>query len=137
MLEKFLDDKGFPKGPIFLRDVGLPYVESPSEFGHKEGTLLRLIEDFPSLKFVLIGDSGEKDADIYHSVASKHPDRVVAIIIRHVKNNGNARRIERLFARQPPERHYHLVKTSLEAAEVMQRLGLLNEQQVEHVREAA
>jgi len=136
MLEQFLDDKGFPKGPIFLRDVGLPYAETPSEFGHKEGSILRLIADFPTLKFILIGDSGEKDADIYHSVAKRHPDRVGAVIIRNVKNNANARRIQRMFARLPQERNYHLVKNSEEAAVILERLGYINATQVELVRKA-
>ncbi|MFK8056938.1 MAG: App1 family protein [Saprospiraceae bacterium] len=136
MLEHFLDEKGFPKGPIFLRDVGLPYLAAPSEFGHKEGTILRLIEDFPTLKFVLIGDSGEKDADIYHSVAKRHPDRIAAVIIRNVKNNANAKRIQRMFARIPAEKHFHLVKTSDEAAAHLAELGFLNQEQVQQVREA-
>jgi len=136
VLEHFLDNKGFPKGPIFLRDVGLPYLANASEFGHKEGSILRLIADFPTLKFVLIGDSGEKDADIYHSVAKRHPDRIAAVIIRNVKNNANARRIQRMFARLPTERNFHLVKTSAEAAEHLAKLGFLNQAQVLQVREA-
>ena len=136
MLEHFLDAKGFPKGPIFLRDVGLPYLATPSEFGHKEGSILRLIEDFPTLKFVLIGDSGEKDADIYHSVAKRHPDRIAAVIIRNVKNNANAKRIQRMFGRLPAEMNYHLVKNSEEAAVHLSRMGFLNEAQVEQVRKA-
>lgn len=136
MLEHFLDAKGFPKGPIFLRDVGLPYLATPSEFGHKEGSILRLIEDFPTLKFVLIGDSGEKDADIYHSVAKRHPDRIAAVIIRNVKNNRNAQRIRRMFGRLPAELNYHLVKNSEEAAIHLARMGYLTQEQVEQVRKA-
>ena len=136
MLEHFLDIKGFPKGPIFLRDVGLPYKNTPSEYGHKEGTLLRLIRDFPTLKFICIGDSGEKDADIYSAVAAKHPDRIAAVIIRNVKNNKNARRIARMFARKRPEDHFYLVKDSVEAAARLRQLGHLTEAQVDLVSES-
>ncbi len=137
MLEHFLDEKGFPKGPIFLRDVGLPYLRNPSEFGHKEGSILRLIADFPSLRFVLIGDSGEKDADIYHSVAKRHPDRIAAIIIRNVKNNRNAKRIQRMFSRLPAGLNYHLVKNSEEAALHLKKLGFINQQQFKQVQKEA
>jgi phosphatidate phosphatase APP1 len=137
MLEHFLDEKGFPKGPIFLRDVGLPYLKTASEFGHKEGSILRLINDFPSLRFVLIGDSGEKDADIYHSVAKRHPDRIAAIIIRNVKNNANAKRIQRMFSRLPAGLNYHLVKSSEEAAIHLKRLGFINQTQLEQVQKEA
>ena len=135
MLEQFLDAKGFPRGPIFLRDVGL-LGEVKGSHGHKEATLLRLIEHFPTLKFVLVGDSGEKDADIYHAVAQKHPERIAAVVIRNVKNNANAHRIERMFARRPADEHYFLVKDSAEAALRLSELGLLNSSQVRAVQQA-
>ena len=130
MLENFLDVKGFPKGPIFLRDVGLPYENTPTERGHKAGTLYRLIEDFPGLRFILVGDSGERDADIYREVATSHPERVAAIVIRNVKNNANARRIARMFARpRPAGQHWFLVADSAEAAHRLCEVGLLDEAQ--------
>lgn len=136
MLESFLDRRGFPRGPIFLRDVGIGYSAPGSEAGHKAATLLRLIGDFPGLQFVLIGDSGERDADIYLSVAAKHPERIAAIVIRNVRDNANARRIDALFSAEsssqaPPG---FLVRDSAEAAERLAELGLLNPDQVSQVR---
>ncbi len=137
LLRDFLDQRAFPKGPIFLRDVGFAYRPKKSERGHKEGTLLRLIDDFPAQRFVLIGDSGERDADIYHSVMKQFPERIAAVVIRNVKNNANARRIERMFAEIDPGRHFYLVRDSGEAAERLSRIGLLNAGQVAHVQLAA
>ena len=134
LLEEFLDVKGFPKAPIFLRDIGLPYENSPQGGTHKELTLKRLLADFPTLQFVLIGDSGEHDADIYNAAAEANPGRIKAVIIRNVKNNANAQRIKRMFDRKAPEQHFYLVKDSATAAERLERLGLLNEKQVETVR---
>ena len=138
MLESFLDQRDFPRGPVFLRDVGLGYIAPGSEMGHKASTLLRLIDDFPELPFVLVGDSGEKDADIYLSVAAKHPERIAAIVIRNVKDNANARRISALFAAglSGPGPACYLVRDSAEAAERLAALGMLNEQQVSQVRNA-
>ena len=135
MLESFLDNRDFPRGPIFLRDVGLGYLTPGSEAGHKVSTLLRLVDDFPGLPFVLVGDSGERDADIYLSVAARHPERIAAIVIRNVKDNRNARRIAALFARRagasgPP---CFLVRDSAEAAERLAGLGLVNPQQARQV----
>lgn len=136
MLESFLDQRDFPRGPIFLRDVGLGYTAPGSEVGHKAGTLLRLIDDFPELQFVLIGDSGEKDADIYLSVAAKHPERIAAIVIRNVKDNANARRIGGLFraSSSPHSPPCFLVHDSAEAAERLAELGMVNGEQVGQVR---
>lgn len=135
LLKQFLDIKGFPKGPIFLRDVGLPYENSPQGGSHKELTLRRLLEDFPTVKFVLIGDSGELDADIYYAAAEEFPGRVKAIIIRNVKNNANARRIARLFSNHA-DRNFYLVKDSAEAAYRLAALDLLNPAQVRQVERA-
>ena len=134
MLEEFLDHRGFPKAPIFLRDIGLPYENSPRGGSHKELTLKRLLADFPTLQFVLIGDSGEHDADIYNALAREHPDRVRAVVIRNVKNNANARRIERMFSRKRPEQHFYIVKDSVQAARELARIGLIDEKHVEEVR---
>lgn len=136
LLEEFLDVKGFPKAPIFLRDVGLPYANTPRGGTHKELTLKRLLADFPSVRFVLIGDSGERDADYYHAAAEANPGRIKAVVIRNVKNNANAQRIKRMFARRAPEDHFCLVRDSAEAARKLAGIGLLNDAQVEAVRRA-
>ncbi len=135
LLKEFLNVKGFPKGPIFLRDIGLPYEGSPASGTHKGNTLRQLLRDFPTVKFVLIGDSGEADADIYHAAAEEFPERIKAIVIRNVKNNANARRIQRLFDRLP-ERLFFLVSDSAEAAVRLAGIGLLNADQVARVRQA-
>lgn len=134
LLEEFLDLKGFPKAPIFLRDVGLPYAGSPQGGSHKELTLKRLLADFPTLQFVLVGDSGERDADYYHAAAQANPGRIKAVVIRNVKNNANAHRIKRMFERKAPEDHFYLVRDSAEAAAKLAGIGLLSEDQVAHVR---
>ena len=135
LLEQFLDLKGFPKAPIFLRDVGLPYAGGSPSAEHKARSLQRLLEDFPTVSFVLVGDSGEHDADIYNEAANANPGRVKAVVIRNVKNDANAHRIERMFARRPPGDHFYLVRDSVEAAQRLATLGLLDETQVARVRE--
>ena len=135
MLEQFLDVRGFPKGPIFLRDVDL-LKEISGSHGHKRATIERLIEHFPTLRFVLVGDAGEHDADIYHAVAERYPERVRAIVIRNVANGGNAQRIKRLFKRRGPERHYYLVKDSAEAAAKLASAGLLRPDHVRAIEQA-
>ncbi len=44
----------------------------------------RLLETYPNLRFVLIGDSGERDPDIYLATAARYPGRILAIYIRDV-----------------------------------------------------
>jgi phosphatidate phosphatase APP1 len=39
---------------------------------------------YPTLPFLLIGDSGQEDPEIYREIVSHYPSRVVAIYIRNV-----------------------------------------------------
>lgn len=95
LLEEFLDLNQLPRGPIMLRDFGLPYENRPADYrGHKHEQILRIMELYPDLPFVLIGDSGEKDADIYRSIAEEHPGRIKAIYIRDVKSKDRTKRVQ-------------------------------------------
>jgi phosphatidate phosphatase APP1 len=75
----FMDYHELPRGPLLLRDVGLR--EAPP-IDHKTAAVRRLLETYPSLPFILIGDSGERDPDIYLETAAQNPGRVRAIYIR-------------------------------------------------------
>lgn len=50
----------------------------------KKVTLERILRDFPERKFVLVGDSGEADLEVYTDVVLAHPGRILAIYIRDV-----------------------------------------------------
>jgi phosphatidate phosphatase APP1 len=82
VLEDFLNVHGVPAGPLFLKDW------SPTVLGmhraHKLGIIRTLLRTYPGLPFVLIGDSGEKDPEIYRQVVREHPSRIRAIYIRDV-----------------------------------------------------
>jgi phosphatidate phosphatase APP1 len=93
-IEEFLHLNHLPKGPILLRDFGMPYEEKPKDYpGHKHYSILQILDTYPELPFVLIGDSGEKDPYIYQSVASSRPNRIKAIYIRDVRSK---RRLKKL-----------------------------------------
>jgi phosphatidate phosphatase APP1 len=94
LLVEFLDLNNLPKGPLLLRDFGIPYEEKPkATFGQKHSNIIKIFETFPHLPFVLVGDSGEKDPYIYQAVAEAYPDRVKAIYIRDVHSGRRRRRI--------------------------------------------
>lgn len=96
-LEKFLDFHGFPKGPILLRDFATPWERKPEDKRpHKEKALRNIIQHYPDMKFILIGDSGEHDADYYADVAREYPDRIMAIYLRSVNHRKKMLRIKTL-----------------------------------------
>ncbi|WP_299279430.1 phosphatase domain-containing protein [uncultured Georgenia sp.] len=84
-LERFFRRSGLPTGPMLMTDWGptnTGWFRSGQE--HKRTTLRRLLIDFPHVRWLLIGDDGQHDPEIYAELAREHPDRVVAIGIRRL-----------------------------------------------------
>ena len=85
-LEFFLKRNNFPKGPILLRDFRTPFDRTPkTELAHKYHEIYNILNTYPKLNFILIGDCGEKDAYIYLDVVKKFPNRISAIYLRAVR----------------------------------------------------
>ncbi|MGB6152298.1 MAG: phosphatase domain-containing protein [Pricia sp.] len=97
-LEMFLTTNTFPKGPILLRNFprwgGLG---AKDEKPQKQKEILNILKTYPDLKFILIGDSGEYDADIYKEIAERHPDNILAIYLRSVDHKRKMERVRGLF----------------------------------------
>jgi phosphatidate phosphatase APP1 len=82
LLEDFLDVHGIPRGPLLLRDWSLRTLKAGE--AHKLAAIQGLLDLYPDLRVVLVGDSGERDPEIYRQVALRHPGRVLAIYVRDV-----------------------------------------------------
>jgi len=98
VLAEFLAIREIPEGPIMLRDWGLSDRELlPTSHGsHKIEAIRGIIELYPTLPFVLIGDSGQEDPEIYREIVARFPSRILAIYIRNV--TPDVRRAERIRA---------------------------------------
>ena len=85
MLREFLHVQQLPAGPLLLKDFGEHTLFSMNEHGeHKLARIEEVFAAYPALPFILIGDSGEQDPEIYAEVVRHHPQRVKAIYIRSV-----------------------------------------------------
>jgi phosphatidate phosphatase APP1 len=82
LLEDFLDLQGIPRGPLLLRDWSLRTLKAGE--GHKLAAIEALLEAYPGLPVVLVGDCGERDPEIYRQVVLRHPGRVLAVYVRDV-----------------------------------------------------
>jgi len=97
VLCEFFDLQKLPHGPLLLRDYGLHLLRRSRD--HKKNTIEDILATYPRLAFVLIGDSGEEDPELYAGVLRRHPGRIRAIYIRSVDPApGRIRAIERLAA---------------------------------------
>lgn len=82
-LRRFLARHGFPPGPLMLTDFG------PTQTGwfrsgrqHKDTEIDRLMATFPDVTWLLVGDDGQHDPDIYARATERWPGRVAAVAIR-------------------------------------------------------
>jgi hypothetical protein len=94
----FLAGEGrFPAGSFHMRRIGgritrpvtslralSQFVMAGGTFEHKVSVITTLMERFPGRTFVLIGDSGEQDPEVYRAIASRFGSRVREIVIRDV-----------------------------------------------------
>jgi phosphatidate phosphatase APP1 len=93
-LVEYFAAQGLPEGPLFLRDFGL---RMPRD--HKARTIAELFAAYPRLPFVLVGDSGEDDPEVYAALVRRFPERVRAIYIRSVSRKpARLAALERLVA---------------------------------------
>jgi phosphatidate phosphatase APP1 len=97
LLVEFLELNGIPRGPLFLRDWGVTEdaILPTDHRGHKFGQIRQILDTYP-LPFILIGDSGQRDPEIYREVVAEQPNRILAIYIRSV--TANPMRAERIRA---------------------------------------
>lgn len=105
----FLHDASLPAGSMHLKLFRLkdstPLRRLPSRKSSKRRVIERILTDFPGRRFLLVGDSGERDPEVYVAVARRHPHRVPAVVIREVVGRaspGKLRtRLDRLARRLP------------------------------------
>ncbi|MGK0358020.1 MAG: phosphatidate phosphatase APP1 [Bradymonadia bacterium] len=86
-IEGFLRLRKFPLGPLLLKNFGTdPTFDQQT---YKMAHLKRVFETHPGLRFILVGDSGEHDPELYAKVRGLYPARVEAVLIRLVVDGDN------------------------------------------------
>jgi phosphatidate phosphatase APP1 len=101
-IRHFINYHGFPEGPLLLRDLDpRPKTFIPTGVQHKLEFVDQLMADFPKMKFLLIGDDGQKDPTTYATVARRYPGRILAIGIRQLSPRESIGAMAGITATQP------------------------------------
>jgi phosphatidate phosphatase APP1 len=84
-LIRFLRRHVFPPGALLLTDWGPTHDRwFRSGKDHKAQNLERLAREFPDMKWLLIGDDGQHDDELYTRFTSEFPGNVAAVAIRRL-----------------------------------------------------
>ena len=83
-LDALFSRAGLTPGPMFLRDLGIGEDQfiSGTHGDHKGAAIDTILEANPGLGFVLVGDTGQHDAEVYRDAIFRHPGRIRAVILR-------------------------------------------------------
>lgn len=110
------DRAGLPRGAFTMQlfrltdESFLAFLSSPEDY--KVKTISSIIDRYPKSAFILVGDSGEKDPEVYGKIARKYPGRIANVFIRDVSvGESQAGRFEKAFRGLPPTR-WHIFKTA-------------------------
>jgi phosphatidate phosphatase APP1 len=104
----FLTRNSFPSFGMYLRDLGPGTLSN-----YKQPAIRRLLGQFPQ-PVVLVGDSGEKDPEVYDQIREEFPGRVKAIYIRDAGHAEDASRFtDMVLFREAREAAEHAVKNGL------------------------
>ncbi|KAL8691829.1 MAG: hypothetical protein Q9218_003026, partial [Villophora microphyllina] len=85
VLRSFLNRAGLPEGSFHLKHyTGMLQGIFEPVAERKKGTLDRILSDFPRRCFILVGDSGEADLELYTEIVEANPGRILGVFIRDV-----------------------------------------------------
>ncbi|MCC7084451.1 MAG: DUF2183 domain-containing protein [Pirellulales bacterium] len=121
-LRSFCGSKFFPAGTwdmkLFRWKDSTAFDLLKSAEHYKPAIIERILADFPKRTFVLVGDSGERDPEIYGAIARKHPRQLERILIRSVTaDRADGERYKAAFADLPADR-WQVFERSDQIAEI-------------------
>ncbi|MDF1601936.1 phosphatase domain-containing protein [Nocardioides sp. YIM 152315] len=117
----FLRHRDFPLGPVLLRDL----IGGHDGRARKHERIEEVLRLHPRLPFVLIGDSGEKDPQVYADIVRAHPGRIRAVYIREVRLDPGDGRVEQVTDAWEEDVPFVLAADSDGVRRHAERIGLL------------
>lgn len=139
LLKEYLDLNEIPAGPLLLRDIGWDGGSAKlrgGHMGHKFKEIKQILEAYPHLNFVLIGDSGQEDPVIYREVVKQFPGRVLAIYIRDVQRPEREQiAVDVSKSLQEHKVEMLIVDNTVEAAEHAAKTGLIFKEAIPVIEE--
>ena len=105
-LQDFLKTSGYPNGTLFLKKLR---VKTQSAWGAglksdqaKRPAIEKLLKRYPQREFILVGDAGERDPELYSDLARQYGSQLRLVAIRDSAGSGTEPRYRKAFRGLPP-----------------------------------
>lgn len=100
-LKLYFKMAGLPNGSFHLKQYSgmLQGIFEPTA-ERKRMSLEKIMGDFPERKFILVGDSGEADLEVYTELVQQNPGRILGVFIRDVTTTEKKEFFDHSFAAQ-------------------------------------
>jgi phosphatidate phosphatase APP1 len=130
-LSEFMAKDSFPAGSFHMKYFRLKDRSAlqmlASQNKYKPAVIEKILADFPKRRFILVGDSGEQDPEIYGELARKFPRQVAKILVRDVQDlSSYDERFKKAFDEVPqdrwkvattPEKEFHWLQEDIKASD--------------------
>jgi hypothetical protein len=105
-LSRFMHANGYPVGSFHMKyfrwwDRTFLNVFKSSR-RHKLSSIKAILDRFPKRRFILVGDDGEQDPEIYGTIARRHPGKIIRILIRNTGHGDSSEQRYRQAFRDLP-----------------------------------
>jgi len=103
VLTEFMQKNNFPPGLFHMKSFRwkdksfFNLFSDPIEYKIK--IIESILQRYPLREFILVGDSGEKDPEVYGMITRKYPKQIKRILIRQVGNKNGKQRFTEAFAK--------------------------------------
>ncbi len=136
-LRELMNIHQLPQGPLMLRDIGLSrdHFIAGNHTEHKLLQVERIFDIIRDIPFILIGDSGQHDAEIYLKVIKDFPGRVKMVYIRDVDPASHKRVLQTAEEVKKLGVEMMLVTSTIQAALHAVSRGWIVEADIAHIAE--
>lgn len=134
-LKEFFSLNNLPKGPFLLKKTSslTSLLTTVGKHNQKHDSIVAILKAYPRLPFILVGDSGQKDAEIYANIAQEFPGRIKSIYIRDL-NIGDNKIVEKAISSLQNSVPLIAAKTSYEIAEHAFKNNLIGDESLAKVK---
>ncbi|MEG9328852.1 phosphatase domain-containing protein [Salinimicrobium catena] len=138
LLINFFKYHDIPEGPLFLKNKGIGREEGRIETkgsAHKIERIRHVLDSYPHLKFICIGDSGEQDPETYYHILEEYPNQIIGIYIRDVTSDERDKEVKEIKKKvEAKGAEMLLLEETYTAAKHALKMKWISEDQLEDIK---